>query len=252
MDLARPALLALLVGATLLASPALLLQFQDPTECATDVTRVTDADQPTAGTFQYADLSPAAQRVFDRALASDGSVVVTGAACPSEFTYSASTERYEITKDGTRYVLTAFANDLVPEVPIAAGALAFLGLCVLGTGLAAFDRATRLPAVLGAVGLVTGLLVTASVVLDRLVFAAIGVTILVTLCTLVVAGVAVPTRRALALGGALSLLPLVALLPLAGVSAAFLAVAPVPLLLVAAGVGIGAVADRATPDRHEA
>lgn len=241
MHVSRPALVALLIGLTLLASPALLLQFQEPNECANAVDPVTDAEQREATTavFQYDELSPDAKRAFDRAQAADSSVIVYGEQCPAEFSYTADQKRYEIVKDGSRYILTTYANDLLPEVPIAAGVLAFFGLGLLGIGLATRDEhEVRYPVWSGAVGLVTLILVAAAVVLDQQLWAAIGWTGLVTAVTIVGAGATLRPRRALLFGGALALLPGIVLLPLTGVSIVFLVPAMFPLLLVGTGIGI--------------
>lgn len=241
MHVSRPALVALLVGLALLASPALLLQFQEPNECANSVEPVTDAEQREATTaiYQYNELSPDAKRAFDRAQAADSSVIVYGKQCPAEFSYTAGQKRYEIVKDGSRYILTTYANDLLPEVPIAAGILAFLGLGLLGIGLATRDEPEgRFPVWSGAVCLVTLILVVAAVVLNRQLWAAIGWTAIVTAVTLVSAGTAIRPRRALLVGGALALLPGIVLLPLTNVSIVFLIPAMLPLLLVGAGIGI--------------
>lgn len=241
MHVSRPALVALLIGLTLLASPALLLQFQEPNECANYVEPVTDAEQREAITavFQYEELSSDAKRAFDRARAAGNSVIVYGEQCPAEFSYTADQKRYEIVKDDSRYILTTYANDLLPEVPIAAGVLAFLGLGLLGIGLATRDEPeARFPVWSGVVGLVTLILVVAAVVLDQQLWAAIGWTGLVTAGTLVGAGNALRSRRALLVGGALALLPGIVLLPLIGTSIVFLVPAMLPLLLVGAGIGI--------------
>lgn len=241
MPLSRAALVALLVGVSLLASPALLLQFQEPNECANAVSPATDTADSGAAVpvLQYDELSPEAKRAFDRARSSARSATVYGEQCPEEFSYTADLHRYEIVKDGSRYVLTTYANDLVPEVSIAAGVLAFLGLGLLGIGLATRDDAEAgFPAWVGAVGLATLVVVVAAVVLDQKLWVAIGWTGIVTAVTLVGAGVALRPERALLLGGALALLPGIVALPLIGVSAMFLAPAVLPLLLV--GIGIGA------------
>lgn len=242
MYVSRPALVALLVGLALLASPALLLQFQEPSECANAVEPATDAGRSgaTVPVFQYDELSRDAQRVFDRARAADGSVVVHGQRCPEAFSYTADQHRYAIVTDGSRYVLTTYANDLVPEVPIAAGGLAFLGVCLLGVGLTTRDEPdARFPVWIGVVSLTTLLAVTAAVVLDRNVWTAIGGTGVVTALAFLGVGVALPTRRALTLGGVLALLPGIVVLPLTGASAVFLAPAVLPLLLVGIGIGGG-------------
>lgn len=240
MDVARPALVALLVGLALLISPALLLQFQEPNECANRVDPVADADrsEATVSTLQYDDLSPTAKRAFDRAQSADSSVTVYGEQCPNEFSYTADQKRYEIVKDGSHYILTTYANDLLPEVAIAAGILAFLGLGLFGIGLATRDESeVRFPVWVGVVGLGTLLVVSAAVVLDQKLWIAMGWTVLVTAITLVGAGAALRPRRALILGGALALLPAIVALPLSGVSVVFFAPAVLSLLLV--GVGIG-------------
>lgn len=239
MRFARPALVALLVGLVVLASPAVLLQFQEPTECANAVEPATEAGDVggTAPVLQYDELSPDAKRAFDRAQSSDSSVIVYGERCPEEFSYTAGRNRYEIVKDGSRYMLTTYANDLIPEVPIAAGVLAFLGLGILGIGLATRDDPeARFPVWVGTVGVATLVVVTAAVVLDRGVWMAISLTGLVTAVTFVGAGAALRPRRALLLGGALVVLPGIVVLPLTGVSVVFLAPAVLPLLLV--GIGI--------------
>lgn len=238
MYASRSALVALLVGLALLASPALLLQYQEPNECANSVRPATDARDSgaTLPVLQYDELSPAAKRAFDRARSADRSVTVYGEQCPAEFAYTADPHRYEVVADGSRYVLTTYANDLVPEVSIAAGVLAFLGLTLLGTGLVTRDESgSRFPAWIGAVGLATLAVVTAAVVLDRKLWVAVGWAGVVTVVTLVGAGAALSPRRALLLGGALSVLPGVVLLPLTGASVAFLAPALIPLSLVGVG-----------------
>jgi len=240
VSLSRPALVAFIIGSALLVSPALLLQFQEPIECANSVEPATDAAEreQTVSVYQYDELSPTAQRAFDRAQAADGSVIVEGESCPEEFSYTADQNRYEIVKDGSRYVLTTYANDLVPEVPIAAGLLAFLGLGLLGTGLATRDDPdARFPVWIGVVGLATFVGVTAAVLVDQRLWVAIGWTVLVTAVMLVGAGVALRPRRALLLGGAVALLPGIVLVPLTGVSVVFLVPALFPIVLV--GVGIG-------------
>jgi len=245
VHLARPALAALLIGLALLASPALLLQFQEPNECANSVEPATGAEDTgtTAPVLQYEGLSPDAKRAFDRAQSSDRSVIVYGEQCPGEFSYTADRSRYEIVEDGSRYILTTYANDLIPEVPIAAGVLAFLGLSLLGVGLATRDEPeTRFPVWVGTAGLATLVVVAAAVVLDRRLWMAIGWTGIVAVVTLVGAGAALRPRRALLLSGTLTVLPGVVALPLMGVSWVFLAPAVLPLLLV----GIGIVARKFT------
>lgn len=239
MDVSRPALVALLVGLALVASPALLIQFQEPAECANAVEPVTDtaARDAVVSVLGYDELSPNGQRAFDRALAADGSAIVYGERCPEEFDYTADQHRYEIQKDGSRYILTTYANDLVPEVPIASGVLAFLGLCLLGIGVATRDVPdARFPYLSGGVGLVTLVVVTTAVVLDEQLWAAIGWTGVVTAGTLVGAGAALRPRRALLLGGATAVLPGIVLLPLAGVSVLVFLPALIPLVLVGTGV----------------
>lgn len=240
MYVSRSALVALLVGLALLASPAFLLQFQEPNECANDVKPATDSEErgATVPVLQYDELSPDAKRAFDRAQSSAGSVIVYGEQCPEEFSYTADQDRYEIVKDGSRYVLTTYANDLLPEVPIASGVLAFLGLGLLGIGLSTRDLPeARFPVWIGAAGLATLVVVAAAVVLDRQLWMAIGWTVIATAVTLVGAGAALRPRRALLLGGALALLPGIVALPLTGVSVVFLAPAVLPLLLVGGGIG---------------
>lgn len=251
MSLARPALLALLVGLAVLASPALLLQFQAPTECANSVDPGPAPAEASAPVFQYEDLSPDAKRAFDRARSAQGSVTVTGSDCPEEFEYSPQRQRYEIVRDDSRYVLTTYANDLLPEVPIAAGVLAFLGLAVTGIGLATRDDPdARFPMLAGVGGLVALATSTAAVVAGGTtwVLAAAGGTVLLTAATLLGAGVALPRRRALALGVALAVLPVLAGLPLAGVSAWFLAPAALSLVLVGVGMAARTLLDWGPPD----
>jgi hypothetical protein len=238
----RSALVALLIGLALLVSPALLLQFQEPAECANSVAPATDSAYTgsVVSVYQYENLSPNAKRAFDRAQSAGSSVIVYGKQCPDEFSYTADQHRYEIVKDGSHYILTTFANDLLPEVPIAAGVLAFLGLNLLGIGLATHDNSeTRVPVWIGAAGLVTLIVVTVAVVLDQQLWAAIGWTSLVTAVTLVASGITLHPRRALMLGGAVALLPGILLVALVGVSVVFLAPAVLPLMLVGAGIGIG-------------
>ncbi|MFC7046054.1 hypothetical protein ACFQH6_12100 [Halobacteriaceae archaeon GCM10025711] len=240
MSVSRPAVVALLVGLALLVSPALLLQFQEPNECANYVEPATDIEQggATVPVLQYDELSPDAQRAFDRARSAERSVIVYGERCPAEFSYTADQHRYEIVADGSRYVLTTYANDLIPEVPIAAGVLAYLGLTLVGIGLATRDEAeARFPVWAGAVSLATLVGVTAAVLLDQGLWVAIAGTGIVTAVTLVGSGAALRPRRALLLGGTLALLPGIVALPLTGVSVVFLAPAVVPLLLVVVGVG---------------
>ena len=239
MQIARPAIAALLIGLVLLASPALLLQFQEPNECANSVDAATETKDTgaTASVFQYEELSPNAKRAFDRAQSADRSVIVYGEQCPGEFSYTADQGRYEIVKDGSRYLLTTYANDLIPEVPIAAGLLAYLGLSLIGIGLSTRDDPdARFPVWVGAVGLATLVVVTAAVVLDSWLWMGIGWMGIVTAVTLVGVGAAFRPRPALLLGGALAVLPGIVALPLTGVSVAFLAPAVLPLLLV--GIGI--------------
>jgi hypothetical protein len=238
----RPALVALLVGVALLASPAVLLQFQEPAECmnAVDPAGSVKVDDSTP-VFQYEDLSADAKRAFDRAQGAGRSVAVYGDRCPAEFTYSAGQERYVVVKNDSRYVLTTYENDLVPEVPIAAGTLALFGFALVGIGLATRDDESRFPLLTAAIGLLLLVGVTIAVVLDQRVFTAVGVTGIATAGTLVAAGGALPPRRALLLGGALSVVPAVVLVPLVGVSLLFLVPAVLPLLLVGTGVGIGSV-----------
>lgn len=241
MHVSRPALVALLIGLALLVSPALLLQFQEPNECANSVEPLTDAEQREGATevFQYDELTRDAKRTFDRAQTADSSVIVYGEQCPEEFSYTADQDRYEIVKDGSRYILTTYANDLLPEVSIAAGVLAFLGLSLLGTGLTARDKPeARFPVLIGSVGLATLVLVAAAVILDQYLWMAIVWTGLVTALTLVGAGAVLHPQRALLLGGTLALLPGIVLLPLTGMSIVFLVPAMFPLLLVGAGIGI--------------
>lgn len=241
MSLARPALLALLVGLALVSSPAALLQFQEPTECQNSVQPAEGADvSESVPVYQYDELSAEAKRAFDRAQGAGQSVAVYGDRCPAEFTYSAGQEQYVVVKDDTRYLLRTYAGDLVPEVPIAAGLLAFLGLVVGGTGIAARDDAdARYPVWLAGAGLLTLVAVALAVVLGEYVLAAGGVAAVITAGGLVGAGATLRPRRALVLGGALSVLPTAVLVPLTGVSVLFLVPAILPLLLVGAGAGLG-------------
>ncbi|NHN40458.1 hypothetical protein G9C85_02250 [Halorubellus sp. JP-L1] len=239
MNVARPALVALLVGLALLGSPALLLQFQEPRECANHVDPASDAADVAADApvLQYDELSPNAKRAFDRAQSGYGSVTVTGDACPEEFEYGVDRSQYVVVEDDTRYVLTTYQNDLLPEVPIAAGVLAYLGVALVGLAVGArSDPDARFSAWAGAVGATALVAVTAAVVLDQQLWLALGWTGLVTAGTLVGAGATLPPRTAGVLGGALAVLPAVVGLPLAGVSVVFLAPAIVPLLLVGTGV----------------
>lgn len=239
MNVARPALAALLVGLALLGSPVLLLEFQEPAECANAVEPATtagdvDVEPPER---QYESLSSDAKDAFDEAQAAAYSVIVYGEDCPSEFEYGATQHHYAITKNDTRYILTTYANDLIPEVSIAAGLLAFLGLAILGVGLATRDNDdARFPVWTAGVGGVTFIIVTAAVVLDSQVWLAMGWTSLMTALTLIGAGAALPPRRALVFGGAIAILPALVAIPLAGVSPLFLAPALLPLLLVALGI----------------
>lgn len=240
MYVSRSALVVLLIGLALLVSPALLLQFQEPNECANHVEPATDiADSAsTVPVLQYDELSPDAKRAFDRAQSAEGSAIVYGEQCPAEFSYTADQNRYEIVTDDSRYLLTTYANDLVPEVPIAAGVLAFLGLGLLGIGLATRgDSGARFPVWIGAVAVATFAVVAAAVVLGQQLWVAIGWTVLVTAITLVGAGAALRPRRALFLGGGLTLLTGIVGFPLTGVSVVFLTPAVLPLLLI--GVGFG-------------
>lgn len=239
MYVSRSALLALLIGVALLVSPALLLQYHEP-ECANAVEPATDAAETerSVGVLQYDGLSADAKRAFDRARSADGSAIVYGDQCPEEFSYGADRTRYEIVEGDSRYILTTYANDPIPEVPIGASVLAFLGAALLGVGLATRDDpAARFPAWIGTAGLVTLAVVAAAVVLDRKLWSAIGWTGIVTTVTLVGAGAALRPSRALLLGGLLALLPGILVLPLVGVSAAFLVPMALPLLLVGAGIG---------------
>lgn len=240
MAVSRAALVALLVGLTLLVSPALLLQFQEPKECANALDPVAESEMSVSvdATFQYAELSPEAKHAFDRARATDGSVTVSGEQCPEEFSYTPDRKRYEIVEDGSRYVLTTYANDIVPEVKIATGVLAYLGVVLLGIGLVTRDRSgARFPGWMGVVGLSSFVVVTGAVVLDQHVWAAMGWTAIVTAVAFVGVGAAVRPRRALPFGGALGLLPAVVFLPLTGVSVVFLGPAVLPLVLVGTGIG---------------
>lgn len=242
VTISRPALVALIVGLALLSSPALLLQFQEPAECMNDVDPVENAEvSGSTPVFQYEELSPDAKRAFDRAQGAGRSVAVYGERCPAEFTYSAGQERYVVVKDETRYVLTTFANDLLPEVVIVAGLLAVLGLVIGGTGVAAYDDEARFPYWFGALGLLTLVAVTLAVVLREQLLAVSGGVVLLTAGSLVGAGAAIRPRRALLLGGVLSILAAAILVPLVGVSLLFLGPAFLPLLLVGVGIGLGRV-----------
>ena len=239
MYVSRSALIVLLIGLALLVSPALLLQYHEP-ECANAVEPATDAAETERAVevLQYDELSPDAKRAFDRARSADGSAIVHGAQCPEEFSYSADRNRYEIVKGDSQYVLTTYANDLIPEVPIGAGVLGFLGVTLLGVGLATRDDPeARFPVWIGTVGLATLGVVAAAVVLDQELWLAIGWTGIVTTVALVGAGAALRPYRALLLGGVLALLLGILIFPLVGVSVAFLVPAALPPLLV--GVGIG-------------
>lgn len=240
MSLPRRALLVLLVGLAVLASSPVLVQFQEPKECANSVEPLSDDDADVdRPVYQYEELSPAAQRAFDRARSASGSVIVTGTDCPAEFTYSAGQEQYEIVKDDSRYVLRTYENDLVPEVLITVALTALLGLCLVGVGLITRDDpAARFPLLAAAVGTVTLVVVTVAVVLGQQVLLAAAGVALVTAGILVATGAAVPPRRALQFAGGLALLPLVGALLLGGVGVVVLVPAAVPLLLV--GVGITA------------
>lgn len=241
MPVARPALVALLLGFALLASPAGLLQFQEPTECRNAVTPAEsveiDGSEPV---FQYDELSPDAKHAFDEAQGAGQSVAVYGDRCPDEFTYSASQERYVIVEGDSRYLLRTYAGDLIPEVAIAAGLLGMFGLVLLGIGLGTYDDPdAAFPLWAGGVGVLTLVAVSVTAILGQYVFTAIGGAAVATAGTLVGAGIALRPRRALALGGALSVLPVAVAVPLAGVSLWFLLPALLPLLLVGGGIGVG-------------
>lgn len=241
VNVARAALVAVFVGALALGSAAVLLQFQEPEECANDVEPASDAAYvpDTAPEFQYDELSSEGQRAFDRARAASSSVVVTGSACPPEFEYGADRNRYVVVENDTRYVLTTFQNDLLPEVPVAAGVLAYLGLALVVLGaLARGDPDARFPALAGVVAATAVVAVSAAVVLDQSLWLAVGWTGVVTGGTLLGAGATLPPRTAGVLGGTVTVLPLLVVLPLTGASVLFLAPAAVPLVLV--GVGVAA------------
>lgn len=242
MNVARPALVALLVGLALLGSPAVLLQFQEPAECSTDVQPADDFEEAasSAPEFRYDELSPAAKRAFDQAKSARSSVTVTGENCPAEFEYGPGRTRYVVVQDDARYVLTTYQGDLLPEVPIAAGVLAYLGLALAGLGVVARnDPDARFPTAIGLVGATALLAVTAAVVLDQQLWPAVGWAGLVTGGAFVGIGATLAPRDALLLGGSLTVLPAIALLPLTGASVLFLAPAVLPLLLVGVGVAAG-------------
>jgi len=241
VNVARPALVALLVGVAVLGSPAVLLQFQEPRECANDVDPTSDvADVPeSAPVLQYESLSPDAQRAFERARTTSGSDIVTGDACPEAFEYGVDRTQYVIVQDDSRYVLTTYQNDLLPEVLIAVAVLGYLGLALVGLGLLTrTDPDARFPARIAAVAATALLAVTAAVVLGERLWVAVGWTGLVTAGAFVGAGATLTTRTAGLFGGALALLPLIVALPLTGASPAFLVPALLPLVLI--GIGIGA------------
>ncbi|MFB6221738.1 MAG: hypothetical protein ABEH90_09915 [Halolamina sp.] len=193
----------------------------------------------TVPVMQYEQLSPDAQRAFDRAQGVERSVAVYGDRCPDEFSYSVQQSRYVVVKGESRYVLTTYANDLIPEVPIAAGVLAVLGLLLVGIGVATRDDPDAMfPLVAAGVGLLALLGMAGAIALDRYVVAAIGLTAVTIAGTLVGAGAALGRRHALVLGGVLSLVAAAVLVPLVSLSALMLIPAVLPLALV--GVGIGA------------
>jgi hypothetical protein len=240
VNVARPALAAFVVGLAVLGSPAVLLQFQDPQECANDVDPASEAEDvpASAPVLQYESLSPDAQRAFESARTARGSDVVTGEACPGSFEYGVDRSQYVIVQDDSRYVLTTYQNDLLPEVWIAAGVLADLGVTLVGVGiLTRRNPDARFPVGLAAVGATALLAVTAAVVLDQQLWFALGWTGVVTAGAFVGAGATLPTRTAGVLGAALAVLPLVAALPVVSASAVFVAPAVLPLVLVGLGVG---------------
>lgn len=248
MSVPRHAIVALLVGLVLLASTPVLLQFEEPRACANAVEPLEGAAvEESLPEVQYGELSPTGQRAFDTAQTASGSAIVTGEDCPQEFTYSVSRERYVVVKDDSRYVLTTYLNDLLPQVTIAVGALGFLAFTLLGVGVAS-RRATDawFPEVAAAVALVTLVAVSGTIALGQGQLAAIAWTLLLTALTLVGAGATLEPREGLLVIGIVSVLLATATFPLGGVSVALLAPAAVPLVLVGSGILIGRLVDVVT------
>jgi len=210
--------------------------------CSNDVDPASDVQDvdASAPVYEYQELSPEAKRAFDRARSAEGSVTTDDGACPEEFDYGVDRGQYVIVQGDSRYVLTTYDDDLLPEVPIAAGSVAYLGVALVGIGLATRrDRDARYPALIAVVGATALVAVTAAVVLDQALWYAVGWTWVVTAGTFVGAGATLRLRSATLVGGGAALLAAAVLVPVGSVSVGLLVPALGPLSLV----GIGAVAE---------
>jgi len=198
MDVARNALVAVVVGVVLLGLAGGLTAYQEPRECSTDVDPAGDNAPADATVLQYSELSPQGQSVFDRARSQDGSVTVTGDNCPADFDYTAGQNRYVVEKGGERFVVETFENDLIPQVGIAIAALLLLALTVTAVGVASHDRTDDiLPLIAAGGGAVAGVVTAAGATwVDGLLWPAVGVTLLAAAGVLVVAGLTYRARRA--------------------------------------------------------
>ncbi|MFB6080995.1 MAG: hypothetical protein ABEJ81_08360 [Haloferacaceae archaeon] len=207
MDRRVPAIVALLVAASLVAAPTVLFPHAGQPEYYHSVERIDAGQVPDGVTVRrYENLSPAGKRAFDAALdAPDGSAVVYGAANrPPEFFYSDYADYgqgiYVIEKEGRYYRLETFAGGgFFPVDLLAAAALALVGGAVAVVGVAGLRRGRLREPAVAAVG---GLAVLAAVAAAD---AALGTRVLlVALGAVPVAWAAVGATHAArtALGGA--------------------------------------------------
>jgi hypothetical protein len=199
MDVARNALLAIVVGVVFIGLAAGVTAYQEPRECSTSVNPAAeDGSLDYSTVLQYSELSSQGKAVFDRARTEDGSVTVTGDACPADFDYTAGQSRYVVEKGGEQYAVRTYKNDLVPQVGVAVASLILLALTITGVGIAGRTRSdTRLPLIAAGTGVVVGGVTTASVTAGSLVWHAAGLSLVAAAGLLVGAGLTYRARYAL-------------------------------------------------------
>lgn len=154
-DPRAPAASALLVALFLLASPLVLYPHAGQSQYDHSVERIDQSEVPEEVTVrQYEELSPAAQRAVDRAVADpEGSATVYGEANrPPEFFYSDHASygngTYVIERGGTCYRLTTYAGGgIFPEGVFETAALVLVAGAVGVAGAAGWrDERRRVPA----------------------------------------------------------------------------------------------------------
>ena len=153
-DPRAPSLAALLVALLLLGSPLVLYPHAGQAEYDHSVERIDRSEVPEEVTVQqYENLSPAAQRAVDRAVAApDGSATVYGEANePPDFFYSDDADYgrgiYVIERGGTNYRLTTYAGGgIFPRGVFETAALVLVAAAVGVAGAAGWrDRRRRVP-----------------------------------------------------------------------------------------------------------